>query len=818
MSGAGAVAWGVVALVTNYVTAAVPGWAKIPWLVWSVLVILVVVAVGLGLWNRHLDAGAGAAAGPARLAPVDRVVAAAAAGSLAAPRLRAALRGRGDELGTLRRLLGRPREQFAVVCGTGGIGKTTLAIALAGHAKDNGQAVFWVTWRGRAQFGEDMLRVAVACGLPEETVEAAQAGRVPLADAVWGQLSERGKWLLVLDNLDDPESLGLQGSGPLADYRGWVRPGGGGLLLVTSRDTRAETWGPDAALTRLEPLSDVPGADLLLDLAPGAGDQAGAELLAARLGGLPLALQAAGRYLAAPGSRYRTFAAYTTALGDELGSLLGATHPNASDPDVARMVVRHTWELSLDQLAHDGNILARPVLHLLSLMAPAPVPLSFLTPELIREATGGPADPVRIEAAINGLHAYGLLHTPAIESTGTTPRQVTLHPLVREITAHIHASETAGPALWRDAIAHQLARSVQAAESAGAAGWSVATLLVPHALAITTGHGSNTIIQTVCQLADLQRNAGQATNALALTEVRLERIESRLGTDHPVSLTSRSDLAVALHDLGRHQEAADLHSTTLAARERILCADDPEVLQSRSNLAVTLHSLGRHQEAAGLNASTLAARERLLGANHPDTLTSRNNVAGSLYLLGRFQEAADLHTATLDAREHALGANHPDTLTSRSNLAHALSALGYHQEAADLDASALAARERLLGANHPDTLTSRSNLAGNLNAVGRHQEAVGLLTPTLATLQRVVGPRHPRTLSSSNLLAQALLDLGRHQEAVDLHTTTLVARERALGPDHPDTRISRYNLAAAQQRLHAEGRHGRRWRVGRVRP
>ncbi|MFF9011331.1 tetratricopeptide repeat protein [Streptomyces goshikiensis] len=90
--------------------------------------------------------------------------------------------------------------------------------------------------------------------------------------------------------------------------------------------------------------------------------------------------------------------------------------------------------------------------------------------------------------------------------------------------------------------------------------------------------------------------------------------------------------------------------------------------------------------------------------------------------------------------------------------------------------------------------------------------------PTLAALQRVVGPRHPRTLSSGNLLAQALLDLGRHQEAVDLHTTTLVARERALGPDHPDTRTSRYNLAAAQQRLQAEGRRVRGWRVRRVRP
>ncbi|MCC0093245.1 tetratricopeptide repeat protein [Streptomyces flavotricini] len=812
-------AWGVVALVTNYVTAEVPGWAKIPWLVWSVLAILVVVAVGLGLWNRHLDAGAGSAAGPARLAPVDRVVAAAAAGSLAAPRLRTALRGRDAELAALRRLLDRPRERFAVVCGTGGIGKTTLATALAEHAKDKGQAVFWVTWRGRAQFGEDMLRVAVACGLPEETMEAARTGRVPLADVVWGQLSERGKWLLVLDNLDDPENLGPQGSGPLADYRGWVRPGGGGLLLVTSRDTRAHTWGPDADLTRLEPLNEQPGADLLLDLAPSAGDRPDAELLAARLGGLPLALQAAGRYLAAPGSRYRTFATYTTALDIELGSLLAAPHPESSDPDVARTVVRHTWELSLDQLAHDGNDLASPVLHLLALMAPAPVPLAFLTPELVHEATGGPADPVRIEAAINGLHAYGLLQTPTTDPTGTTPAQINLHPLIREITAHTRTSESPNPTPWYDALTHQLARSVQAAEAAGTAGWPVAVLLVPHALAFAARRdGGDTVIQTVCQLADLQRAAGQATNALALTEIGLEQIESRFGVDHPVSLTSRNNLGVALFDLGRHQEAADLHTTTLATRERVLHSDDPDILQSRSNLAVALHALGRYQEAADLYTSTLAARERVLGPDHPDTLTSSNNVAGSLHSLRRHQEAADLHTATLATRERVLGPDHPDTLTSSSNLAYALNALGRHQEAADLNASTLAARERTLGSNHPDTLTSGNNLACTLNALGRHQEAADLHTATLATLQRVAGPHHPRTLSSRNDLAEALLGLGRHQMAIDLHTATFVARERVLGPDHPDTLTSRNNLAAAQQCLQAGTQRGRRWRVRRVRP
>ncbi|WP_285529795.1 tetratricopeptide repeat protein [Streptomyces lavendulae] len=50
---------------------------------------------------------------------------------------------------------------------------------------------------------------------------------------------------------------------------------------------------------------------------------------------------------------------------------------------------------------------------------------------------------------------------------------------------------------------------------------------------------------------------------------------------------------------------------------------------SRSDLAYALNALGRHQEAADLNATTLAARENMLGPDHPDTLTSRNNLAAA---------------------------------------------------------------------------------------------------------------------------------------------------------------------------------------------
>ncbi|MEU3703575.1 hypothetical protein AB0E82_14900 [Streptomyces anulatus] len=259
-----------------------------------------------------------------------------------------------------------------------------------------------------------------------------------LVDAVWEHLATVKGWVIVVDNVDAPSQIG-PGSGPLAAGRGWLRPHGGGVLLVTSRDTTRQTWGPDADL-HLPPLADDAGGAVLLDAAPHAGTAAEAESLAVRLGGLPLGLNAAGTYLSVPTSRHRTFAAYQHALEAEFADLLGAEHPAAAtDPETARRVVRHTWGLSLDQLHQDGYTLARPVLQLLAFLEPAPVPRTLMRPELVTEATGLPATAAGVDAALAGLHQYGLIHTPptdnAEHSSPAVP-QLQLHPLVREVTAH----------------------------------------------------------------------------------------------------------------------------------------------------------------------------------------------------------------------------------------------------------------------------------------------------------------------------------------------------------------------------------------------
>ena len=86
---------------------------------------------------------------------------------------------------------------------------------------------------------------------------------------------------------------------------------------------------------------------------------------------------------------------------------------------------------------------------------------------------------------------------------------------------------------------------------------------------------------------------------------------------------------------GRTAEAIKLHEATLKLRESKLGPDHPDTLTSRNNLATAYQAAGRTAEAIPLHEATLKLRESKLGPDHPDTLASRNNLAGAYQAAGR---------------------------------------------------------------------------------------------------------------------------------------------------------------------------------------
>jgi hypothetical protein len=111
-----------------------------------------------------------------------------------------------------------------------------------------------------------------------------------------------------------------------------------------------------------------------------------------------------------------------------------------------------------------------------------------------------------------------------------------------------------------------------------------------------------------------------------------------------------------------------LFEAVLADELRVLGPDHPVTLTSRDNLASAYLSAAHLEQAIALSESTLADRQRVLGPDHPDTLESCNNLGFTYSAAGQLDRAIPLWEATLADCERVLGPDHPTTRAVRGNL------------------------------------------------------------------------------------------------------------------------------------------------------
>ncbi len=109
----------------------------------------------------------------------------------------------------------------------------------------------------------------------------------------------------------------------------------------------------------------------------------------------------------------------------------------------------------------------------------------------------------------------------------------------------------------------------------------------------------------------------------------LPLVEEARGKEHPVTLTTRHFLAVAIHrQSGREAEAEELLRELLPLEEKVKGEEHPDTLTTRYALAVAIRDQsGREAEAEELLRELLPVEEKVKGKEHPDTLTTRYALA-----------------------------------------------------------------------------------------------------------------------------------------------------------------------------------------------
>ncbi|MEV0642014.1 HEXXH motif-containing putative peptide modification protein [Streptomyces sp. NPDC050619] len=745
---------------------------------------------------------------------------------LAVPQRRVAsdrLRGRDDLVATLTVGMGRhtggstDNSRVRVLTGLGGCGKTSVALEVTHRLSPMMGHVWWVSAADRESLWGALHAVAFDAGADTREFVHAHA-----ADVLWKRLNALTEpWLLVLDNVDDPSFLTARPH-PLARGVGWLRPPGTpyGTVLVTSRESRRERWAPWIRLLPVDVLDIDDSARILLDLAPEAGDEREAMKLAQHLGGLPLALDIAGSYLAlateepwpVPGAP-ETFAEYRRSFDGRIAEMAADPDSSLGEAEQARRAILTTWELSLDLLHNQGNDLARPLLRLLSAFGPAPIPhQQLLQPDLLAtcDLFPTPTDK-RIQAALKGLSGLRLVNLQSLSpepgkgdsSDADIRRKIDIHPLVRA-SNRAHADFTTHAGRLLGLVTALLERAVGPLEPDNPTHWRRWRHFAPHCTAplhLLELVGPLTDDMTVAATEPALRS-GQSRNFLGLYSLAVTELstvvalrESRLGPDHPATLESRLGLALALRDDAQLRESEAVYTAVAEACERTLPSDHPYLQSARGGRARVLCALGQPDMAEKDLRAVLAIRLRDPGPHSRKTLRTRYDIATVLHMRGLLRESADELREIRRAGRELFGHRDPLTLAVGTSLTRALRDAGDLDEAECIGAEVVADAVNLLGSAHPDTLIARHEQARIMRDKGRLAEAEAEFAEIWKINKRRFGEDHPDAVSSRHELATALHLLGRPAEAADHFRAVLDANVRLLGEDHPDVRTSSRNLA-----------------------
>jgi hypothetical protein len=345
-----------------------------------------------------------------------------------------------------------------VLHGLGGVGKSQLAVEYA-HAHRGELAVVWAARADNVSvLTADLAALSVAVG-------AADPSRADIEiqlTAVRAWLSSNPRWLIIIDNADDPAVVSAVHR-LLPDARA-------GRVIVTSR---ISAWPGQYRQLEIPVLSVGQAAELLMQRVADA-DQETAESLAEELGCLPLALQQAAAYCQQNG---KTLVGYLALFRDaRRQARLLSTGGDEGE------TVTATWTVSVRQVSSDDPA-AATLLDILAYFAPDAIPRSLLSTategSIISRAAGKldplaslrHADELTLDQALGVLHRYSLVQL--------STEAITVHRLVQMVIRASHPLETRDACV---ALAASLIR--EALPPLGYLAWPAYEALLPHAMAV----------------------------------------------------------------------------------------------------------------------------------------------------------------------------------------------------------------------------------------------------------------------------------------------------------------------------------------------
>lgn len=236
-----------------------------------------------------------------------------------------------------------------ILTGTGGVGKTQLALEYAYNCGFEYDVVWWIEAEDPKMIIEGYRGFAYKMGFIERDVEDSEI----ILSSVNSWTSQNRKWLFIFDNAETLEQV--------YDYLP-IHPQG--HIIITSRNTN---WNEFGKVLEIDVFSELE-APIFMRKRTKLQDESGLDTLLVELGHLPLALEQASAYII---NNCITYSEYKDLFDKFRIEILKKYPPLKYNYSVAT-----TWVVSLDKI-HDES--SRQLLDILAFLYADSVDIQFFT-------------------------------------------------------------------------------------------------------------------------------------------------------------------------------------------------------------------------------------------------------------------------------------------------------------------------------------------------------------------------------------------------------------------------------------------------------
>ncbi|MEV0132516.1 FxSxx-COOH system tetratricopeptide repeat protein [Dactylosporangium sp. NPDC050688] len=686
------------------------------------------------------------------------------------PARNARFTGRADELRKLRETL---RGQGGVAAlignlptalnGMGGVGKTQIAIEYAHRFRNAYDVVWWISAESVVFVDSALADLGRRMGVLDGPTET---GTVASVLAALANGTPFTRWLLIFDNAEDPQSI--------AEFL----PSGPGHVLITSRNPG---WHDRAKALPVDVFARSESVEHLRRRVESIDPQ-DASRIAEWLGDLPIAVAAAGAWLADTG----------TPVSEYL-RMVETPRPHALMPSAFET----TWSLSLQRL-QERSPGAYRLLQLCSVMAPEIALDLVYSDELARAIIG--IDPQVSDRMYRGslvqqINRLALLKLDA--TSGTIQVHRLLQYAVRDLMSESDLDDSRHQ-IHRVLAALRPAKEVEDPES-----WPRFRMLWPHveatdALQCPDDAVRQLMIDRVRYLlirGALQQARETAERVSAIWTSTLDE-GGDTGPLRRHLLHLRHVLGSVLRDLAQVRDAYDIDRAVLAEQQALLGDDHPHTLMTAGGLAADLRAIGRYQEALHLDLRTYDRWTEILGNDHPRSLAALTGIAASSRLTGDYRHARDCDELAYERSGVVLGANHLTTLAAGAGLGRDLLDTGEFEAAVALLTAIVERFQSVLEPHGRATLNARASLAAALRTAGRPKQG-SHAAEAYSGLMDAFGPRSLDTVAARMTYGLSLLASDDLDGALEHLRSVHDAYRAGLGPHHPYALLAGNNVGVA---------------------